>query len=60
MEALLKDKLLTLEDRVNIVLEGNHPAAEAYPDSQYKFTGCNHFNLCNEILKAKGQELIKW
>lgn len=44
----------------NYVLEGNHPAAEVYPNSEYRFTGCNHFNLCNEILKIKGQQPIKW
>lgn len=45
----------------NWVLECPHPAAESYnPDTPYKFTGCNHFNLCNEILKEKGLETIKW
>lgn len=44
----------------NFVLSTDHPAAETYPDSKYKFTGCNHFNLSNEILKAKGLEQIKW
>lgn len=42
------------------VLEGNHPAAEAYPNSPYKFSGCNHFKICNEILKAKKQSPINW
>lgn len=45
---------------LNIYLEGNHPAAETYPNSEYKFRGCNHFNLCNEILVAKNQSPIKW
>lgn len=44
----------------NYVLLANHPAAELYPDSKYKFTGCNHFNLCNEILKKKKQNIINW
>lgn len=44
----------------NFVLFADHPAAEAYPNSEYKFTGCNHFNICNEILKAKNQSPIKW
>lgn len=44
----------------NIILEADHPAAETYPNSKYHFTSCNHFNLCNEILKAKGLEPIKW
>jgi uracil-DNA glycosylase len=45
---------------IHYVLEGNHPAAETYPNSKYLFTGCNHFNLVNEILKIKKQSLIKW
>lgn len=45
---------------VNYYFEGNHPAAEVYPDSKYKFVGCNHFNLCNHVLVAKQLEPIKW
>ena len=44
----------------NYILEANHPAAEAYPDSKYKFTGCNHFKLTNELLKHKKQTVINW
>jgi len=44
----------------NYILEGNHPAAEAYPDSKYKFSGCNHFKLCNSLLKIKGNTIINW
>lgn len=44
----------------NNVLFANHPAAEAYPNSEYKFTGCNHFILTNDILKTKNQSSIKW
>lgn len=61
---IIKDKvegeITTGGPMFNYVLLGNHPAAEAYTNSEYKFTGCNHFNLCNEILKAKNQLLIKW
>ena len=45
---------------LNFILEGNHPAAEAYPDSKYKFSGCNHFKLCNSLLKIKGNTIINW
>lgn len=45
---------------MNIVLEADHPAAETYPGSKYKFSGCNHFNLCNEVLKLKKQSIINW
>lgn len=45
----------------NVILEAPHPAAEAYdPNTTYKFSGCNHFNLCNEILKNKGEKEIVW
>ena len=49
-------------DNFNYVLEAPHPAAETYPNSKTspKFTGCNHFKICNEILKLKGQSPIKW
>ena len=55
------------EDKIDVVSPANgiliaaHPAAEAYdPDRTPRFTGCNHFSLCNKILKIKGQEPIKW
>lgn len=44
----------------NYVLEADHPAAETYPGSKYKFTGCNHFNICNQILNHKHQPAINW
>lgn len=44
----------------NYVLEADHPAAETYPDGKGKFTGCNHFNICNDILHFKGQSKILW
>lgn len=57
---VMDKELIQVMSSTNGILEGNHPAAEAYPNSEYKFTGCNHFNLCNEILKAKNQSIIKW
>lgn len=46
---------------VNVILEAPHPAAETYSGSTgKKFTGCNHFNKCNEILKSKGRPPIYW
>lgn len=44
----------------NFVLSGNHPAAETYPNSEYPFTSCNHFNIVNAILESKNLEQIKW
>lgn len=44
----------------NYVLEADHPAAELYPEGRGKFTGCDHFNLCNQILKHKKQNIINW
>lgn len=45
---------------LNYILLADHPAAETYLGSKYKFTGCNHFNICNQILKLKGQTIINW
>lgn len=45
---------------INYVLTASHPAAELYPGSTSSFTGCNCFNLCNQILKAKDQTIINW
>lgn len=47
-------------EKVNFILEADHPAAETYKDSKYKFSGCNHFNLCNEILRLRKQSIINW
>lgn len=46
----------------NTILEAPHPAAEAYdPKREPKFTGCNHFNLCNVILNDQGKKtIIRW
>ena len=44
----------------NYILEGNHPAAEAYPDSKYRFSGCDHFRICNGLLSIKGNTIINW
>lgn len=44
----------------NWILQADHPAAETYPGGKGKFTGCNHFNLCNTLLELKGQEQMKW
>lgn len=42
------------------IIEGNHPAVDSYPNSEYKFIGCNHFRICNQILKLKNKSLINW
>lgn len=44
----------------NYVLEADHPAAETYPSSKYKFSGCNHFVLCNNILREMNKSPINW
>lgn len=54
------DDLMPKEAKINYVLEAYHPAAETRPDSIYKFTGCNHFYICNKVLKHKGQTIINW
>lgn len=55
------------EDNIEVVTPNNgvllapHPAAESYnPDTPYKFTGCNHFELCNKILENNSQRAVKW
>lgn len=45
---------------LNLVLEAPHPAAEKYSTTNKKFTGCNHFNICNEILTLKSEAPINW
>jgi uracil-DNA glycosylase len=44
----------------NYVLDADHPAAETFPDPKGKFSGCNHFNIANDILAFKGQSKIQW
>ncbi len=45
----------------NLVLESPHPVAESYnPAIENKFTGCNHFRICNKILDLKGEKRILW
>lgn len=44
----------------NYTLTADHPASELYLGSHHGFSGCNHFNLCNEILKYKKQSVINW
>lgn len=49
-----------VDKHYNYVLEAAHPAAETYPNPKDKFTGCNHFTLCNQILKLKHMPEINW
>lgn len=45
----------------NYILEAPHPAKETYPGfSGAKFSGCNHFKLCNEILSYQKKPIINW
>jgi uracil-DNA glycosylase len=43
----------------NIILEAPHPAAELYGGKK-KFSGCNHFKICNEILKLQNKPIINF
>lgn len=43
----------------NVILTAPHPAAEAY-GNKTKFSGCNHFELTNQILQTRGQKPILW
>ena len=51
---------LPIKDDCNYVLEAPHPASEVYSGGKAGFYGCNHFNMVNTILKAKGQNMIEW
>jgi uracil-DNA glycosylase len=48
----------------NLILEAPHPAAELYKRFDGKkvatFSGCCHFEKCNQILFHKKQPQIKW
>lgn len=46
----------------NILMYNPHPAAQNYPaqKAEYYFTGTNVFKTCNELLKARGQNVINW
>lgn len=46
---------------MNIILEAPHPAAELYPGGKKStFTGCNHFIMCNEVLKLTNKKQINF
>lgn len=47
-------------DKRNYIFEAPHPASEVYSGGKSGFFGCNHFNMVNEILRAKGIEEINW
>lgn len=44
----------------NEILEANHPASQFFSGGKITFEGCNHFNLCNEILKNYNKQIINW
>jgi len=45
----------------NGVLQAPHPVAEAYdPSRTPRFSGCNHFSMCNQILKHQDKGAIVW
>jgi len=45
---------------LNPILKAPHPAAETYNTSNAKFIGCDHFKLCNRLLKLQGKSIINW
>jgi len=45
---------------MNYILEAPHPAAELYSGGKTTFSGCNHFNICNQILEIKNKNIINW
>lgn len=49
----------TINKAFNYVLKAPHPAAELYGGAK-KFTGCNHFLLCDEILTKQEKQIIYW
>lgn len=42
------------------ILTAVHPAVDAYGQSQYSFSGCNHFRKANDFLGEEGRGRIKW
>lgn len=43
------------------ILKAPHPAAGFYNNGVGKvFTGCNHFNICNKMLKEDKETIINW
>lgn len=48
-------KLIT--NKTHYILEAGHPSPL---NTTSKFIGCGHFIKCNEFLKSKGLEAIKW
>ena len=52
-----RSKKSLISNRSHLILESAHPS----PLSAYRgFFGNNHFRLCNEFLKANGEEMIRW
>ena len=52
-----RNKKSLIDEKRHLVLEAAHPS----PLSAYNgFFGCKHFSKCNEYLKEKGKEPIKW
>ena len=51
---------IPVKDDCNYILEAPHPASETYSGGTSGFYGCNHFNMVNHILKAKGLKEIDW
>lgn len=58
---IVTDKNINDVITVNAILKSPHPVAESYdPNTPYKFTGCNHFNMCNKILENSNKTKIIW
>lgn len=51
---------IPIKNDCNYILEAPHPASEAYSGGKSGFFGCNHFNMVNTILEARGLSVIDW
>lgn len=55
------DRDTYLIQETNYILEAPHPAAELYSGGKKTtFSGCNHFNLCNDILQLQNKQKINF
>lgn len=56
----VEEERVYLTGKENVILEAPHPAAQLYSGGKNTFSGCNHFNLCNDLLILKKKTIIHW
>lgn len=44
----------------HLVLKAPHPASDTYGDRNYSFTGCKHFDMCNDYFQSCNVKQIYW